>query len=237
MTSIDEAVALRVQLGEIHEKQLHDVEAAIENYAAALGGNPQQPAALAALERYLNDPDARAQAAEVLEPIYVAQQRWPDLVRVYEAKLEARRDPRERLRLTRFVARLYEEQLEDFENASKWYAKVFREAPSDPAVRDQLQRLGVDRRQLGRSSPRPTRHYLDDETGESPEVRDVAIAAAAIYDRRLDDADKAFAAYRRALAIEIDDAVPNARELLRRLEDLLARAAALGRARRRSTTT
>ena len=149
VTSIDEAVALRVQLGELHEKHIHDIEAAIENYAAALGGNSKQPAALAALERLLNDPEARAQAAEVLEPVFVAQQRWPDLVRVYEAKLDAAADPRDRLRLTRFVARLYEEQLEDFENATRWFAKVFREAPSDPAVRDQLQRLGIDHRELG----------------------------------------------------------------------------------------
>ena len=41
-----------------------------------IGGNSKQPAALAALERLMNDPDARAQAAEVLEPVYVTQQRW-----------------------------------------------------------------------------------------------------------------------------------------------------------------
>ena len=40
-TSIEEAVALRVQLGEIHEKQLHDVETAIDNYTAALSGDPR----------------------------------------------------------------------------------------------------------------------------------------------------------------------------------------------------
>ena len=62
-----------MQLGDLYELQLDDVEAAIENYAAALSGNPRQPAALTALERYLNDPDARVMAAEVLEPIYVAQ--------------------------------------------------------------------------------------------------------------------------------------------------------------------
>jgi len=222
VTSIDEAVALRVQLGELHEKHIHDIEAAIENYAAALGGNTKQPAALAALERLLNDPEARAQAAEVLEPVFVAQQRWSDLVRVYEAKLDAAADPRDRLRLTRFVARLYEEQLEDFDNATRWFAKVFREAPSDASVRDQLQRLGsiTENWQFVAETYQA---FLDEESGESPEVRDVAIAAAAIYDRRLNDTDKAFAAYRRALAIEIDDSVQNARELIRRLEDLLGR--------------
>ncbi|HEX7837173.1 MAG TPA: hypothetical protein VF469_06895, partial [Kofleriaceae bacterium] len=221
-TTIEEAVGLRVQLGEIHARHLHDIETAIDNYAAALGGDTQHAVALGAIERYLQDPDARVLAAEVLEPIYVAQQRWGDLIRVYEAKLEGAADPGERLRLTRFVARLFEEQLEDFEKASRWYARLFRELPSDQGIRDQLQRLAsiVDNWAFVAET---YQDYLDAEAGDSSDLRDVAIAAATIYDRRLDEIDKAFHAYRRALAIA-DDGVPDARELVRRLEDLLGRA-------------
>ncbi|HEY0193539.1 MAG TPA: hypothetical protein VGC42_20620, partial [Kofleriaceae bacterium] len=221
-TSIEEAVALRVQLGEIHEQHLHDVETAIDNYAAALGGDSRHQVALAAIERYLQEPEVRMVAAEVLEPIYVAQARWLDLVRVYEAKLASASDPRERLRLTRFVARLFEEQLEDFESASKWYARLFHESPSDQGIRDQLQRLAsiVDNWAF---VARTYQDYLDGEAGDSSDLRDVAIAAATIYDRRLGEVDQAYKAYRRALAIA-DDGVPDARELVRRLEDLLGRA-------------
>jgi len=221
VTTMDEAVALRIQLGDLQEKQLHDVQAAIENYAAALSGNSRQPQALSALERYLNDPDARVMAAEVLEPIYVAQHRWQDLVRVYTAKLDGAVEPEERLRLTRFVARLFEEQLEDFESACKWYALVFREAPGDHHVREQLQRLGgiVENWAFVADT---YQSYLDDEQGESEEVRDVAIAAAVVYDRRLNRIDMAYSAYRRAIAIE-SESKPDTRELLRRLEDLLSR--------------
>jgi tetratricopeptide (TPR) repeat protein len=223
VTSMEEAVALRVQLGQVHEKQLRDVEAAIENYAAALGGNLKQEAALAALERLLLDPDARAQAAEVLEPIYVGQHRWHDLIRVHEAKLESAADPEERLRITRFVARLHEEQLEDFESASKWYAKVFREAPGDDGVRDQLQRLASIVGNWGFVAE-TYQAFLDSESGETPELREVAIAAAMIYDRRLNDIDKAYAAYRRAAAIDVEEEVfPDTRELVRRLEELCSR--------------
>jgi len=225
-TTIDEAVALRVQLGEIHEKQLRDFETAIDNFSAALSGDPRNATALAAVERYLVDPDLRVVAAEVLEPIYVAQYRWHDLIRVYEARLEGASDPAERLKLTRFVARLYEEQLEDFENASRWYARVFREAPDDPGIRDQLQRLAamIDN---WRFVAETYQAYLDEESGDSDAIRDVAIAAASIYDRRLGDIGAAYAAYRRALAVSIDagaDAVPNERELVRRLEEMLGRA-------------
>jgi tetratricopeptide (TPR) repeat protein len=223
-TSIEEAVALRVQLGEIHEKQLRDFETAIDNFSAALSGDQRNQVALAAVERYLVDPDLRVVAAEVLEPIYVAQHRWTDLVRVYEARLESAGDPRERLKLTRFVARLYEDHLEDFDNACKWYAKVFREDPADDTIRDQLQRLAsvTDNWKFVADTYQA---YLDDESGESDEIREVAIAAASIYDRRLNEIDNAYNAYRRALAIIVDNAVPNERELLRRLEEMLGRAA------------
>ena len=222
-TSVEEAVGLRVQLGDIHERHLHDVETAIDNYSAALSGDARNEKALSAVERFLRDPDLRALAAEVLEPIYIGQQRWTDLIRVYEARLEGTSDPTERLKITRFVARLYEEQLEDFENASKWYARLFREAPDDANIRDQLQRLASMVDNWGFVA-QTYQQYLDDEQGESDDLRDIAIAAAAIYDRRLNNVDAAYAAYRRALAIQIDDAVPNERELIRRLEELLGRA-------------
>ncbi|MCX5746127.1 MAG: hypothetical protein NT062_26920, partial [Proteobacteria bacterium] len=222
-TTVDEAVNLQVRLGEIHETQLHDLETAIDNYSAALSGDPKHPAALAAVERYLLDPDVRMVAAEVLEPIYKRHQQWPDLVRVYEARLEGTSDPQQRVRLTQFVARLFEEQLEDFESASRWYAKVFRESPSDPSIRDQLQRLAsvVDNWAFVAET---YQWHLDAETGESDELREVAIAAATIYDRRLGRVSEAYAAYRRALAIEIPSAIPDERELIRRLEELLGRA-------------
>jgi tetratricopeptide (TPR) repeat protein len=221
-TTIEEAVNLRVQLGEIHERQLHDVEAAIDNYAAALSGDPRNARALASVERFLVDPELRGMAAEVLEPLYVSQHRWQDLIRINEAKLEHAQDPDDRLRITRFVARLYEEQLEDFEHASQWYARLFREDPTDSAIRDQLQRLAsmVDNWAFVAETYQA---YLDAETSESEDLREIAIAAATIYDRRLNRVEAAYAAYRRALAIAIDDAIPDERELVRRLEELLAR--------------
>src|SRR6185312_12683290 len=78
-------------IAELYERRLGFVtsmEEAVAHYAAALSGNARQPAALAALERYLGDPIARASAATVLEPIYVGQHRWEDLIRVYAARLE-----------------------------------------------------------------------------------------------------------------------------------------------------
>ncbi len=221
-TTIDEAVSLRVQLGEIHEKRLHDVEAAIDNYSAALSGDPRNERALTSVERFLLDPELRPLAAEVLEPIYVSQQRWADLIRIQQAKLDSAVEPRDRLRMMWFLARLHEEQLEDFESASVWYAKLFREDPTDANIREQLQRLAAIVENWGFVAE-TYQGYLDDEAGESEDLRDVALALAVIFDRRLHDEGRAFQAYRRALAIQFDDAVPDEREVVRRIEELLAR--------------
>lgn len=216
--SLEEAVAARVRLGEICENHLHDPDTAVDNYSAALGGDPNNPKALAALERFLDDPGARAQAAEVLEPIYVSRQDWPKLVRIYEIKLEAAEDPTQRLALTRYIARLYEDQLEDLEGAFRWYGRVFRETPDDENVRDQLARLATileDWKGLAHIY----QEFLDDEPGDTPATREVALALAEVYDRRLGEVELGLAAYRRALQSHPDDTAT-----FNRLEAMLTRA-------------
>ena len=155
--------------------------------------------------------------------MYVAEQRWHELATVYEARLEASADAHDRLRMTLDVARLYEEQLEDFEAAARWYARLFREDPSDDGVRDQLQRLASVTGNWEFVAD-TYRDYLDDEVGDSQSVRDVAIAAASIFDRRLGHVDRALSCYRRALSIATEpDHPPTEHELIRRVEDLLSR--------------
>ena len=202
--TVDEAVGLRFRLGEICERHLYDPDRAVENYSAALGGEPGHAGARAALERYLDDAGTRAQAAEVLEPIYVAHQDWPRLVRIYEIKLEGAANPAERMQLERYIARLHEDQLEDLEGAFRWYGRLFRESPGEPGLRSQLVRLagvleGWD------ELANIYQEYLDDTPGEAPEVRDVALALAELCDRRLGEVERAHAAYRRVLQGEPDD--------------------------------
>ena len=206
VTSIDEAVALRVQLGELlrepaprrrgRDRQLRG--RARRQRAPARRRSPRSSATS-------TTPRSRAQAAEVLEPIYVAQQDGPDLVRVYEAKLE-RGDRPGRPPAAHPVRRA---ALRGAARGLRARDAVVREGvprgPRGSGVRDQLQRLASIVDELGSSSPTPTRHFLDDEPGESEDVRDIAIAAArdlrpAARRRR----SARHAAYRRALVIDVD---------------------------------
>jgi tetratricopeptide (TPR) repeat protein len=220
--SIDQAVALRLRAAMLNEGPLADLDAAIENYEAALGGDPDNAQALAALERYLSHPDVGARAADALEPQYVSRQNWTKLAAAYDIKLAAATDPQERLRLTRFMARLYEDQLEDLEGATRWYAKVFRENPADPQVREQLQRLTGIVENWGALAA-VYQEYLDGEAGEAEHLRPIALVLAGIYERRLGDLDRAQHAYRRGLRVNWGDRPGEDREILPRLEGVLIR--------------
>ncbi len=216
--TVEEAVLLRYRLGQLCEHKLYDAESAVENYSAALGGDPNHAGATEALERYLDDPGLRSNVAEVLEPIYVAHQDWVKLVRIYEIKLEAAEDADDRLALTRYIARLHEEQLEDLEGAMRWCGRVFRETPDDVDVREQLARLATILNKWEYLA-RVYQEYLDDESGEPPELGSVARALGDIYNDRLHEVERGLAAYRRVLQVRPDDG-----DTFERLEDMLRRA-------------
>ncbi|MEZ4402162.1 MAG: tetratricopeptide repeat protein [Kofleriaceae bacterium] len=219
--SLDEAIALRVKLGDLHERELGDVGEAIDSYAAALGGDPGHAGALGALERLLTNPDARAAAAEVLEPVYISRHDWGRLARLHEIRLDGEVDPDARVELIGRIASLYEEQLEDLEGAFKWYGRQLAEDPSAATVREHLQRLAL----VGGDWAGLAAIYqgiLDRDPSDQPHLRAIAIAAGTIYDRRLDAPGPGGAAYRRALAIPDPDSddVP---AVLARVEGLLNR--------------
>jgi tetratricopeptide (TPR) repeat protein len=215
---LDEAVTLRFRLGELFEKKLSDPDRAVENYQAVLGGDPQHAGAIEALERYLADPAERLQVAEVLEPLYIARQNWAGLIRLAEIRLDAEQEPALRLQLTRRIARLHEDQLEDLEGAFRWYGKVFREDPEDRQTRDQLHRLATILDSWG-ALANVYQEYLEDNPGDAPAARDVARSLADLADRRLDDVERARGAFRRLLQLDPADATAFAQ-----LEAMLTRA-------------
>lgn len=218
--TVEEAVDLRYRLGVLYEEQLRDPDAAVENYGAAIGGDPNHQAALACLERLLEEADTRSAVADILEPIHVAHQNWPQLVRIYEIKLEAADDPAERLRITKYIARLHEDQLEDLDGAFHWLGRVFRESPSDKSVRMQLERL-VSVVHNWEGLAEVYQSYVDDEAGDSPELREVTETLAELYNKRLGKVDQALVAYKRVLQMD-----PDALQVFTRTETMLIRAEA-----------
>ncbi len=200
----EEAIEIRFRLGMLYGDEMSDPDQAIANYGAALSGNPGHEGVAQALEKYLNDETTRTAAAEILEPIYVAKQDWRKIVKIYEIKRNACEPGARRVTLTRAIARTYEEQLEDLDGAFRWYGHVFREVPGDQPVRYQLVRLATVLEDWGRLA-RIYQEYLDEEESTSPIAREIALALAEIYDRRLDDVGRALAAYQTIFAVTPDD--------------------------------
>src|SRR5262245_36671863 len=125
-----DVVAIRFRLAEIeHGKQL-DREAALDHLRVVLAGDPDHPGAISMLEGMLDDIAVQGAAAELLEPVYAGRGDWPSLIKIGEIRLLQVEEPAERVAWTKRIARLFEEQLEDFENALRWYGKVFQEAPT-----------------------------------------------------------------------------------------------------------
>jgi golgin subfamily B member 1 len=219
-TSVSEAVALRLRMAEVCEHNVGDLPAAIDNYEAALTNDPSSTVAAGALRRLLDHPDARLLAADALEPIFVAGHRWTDLAPVYMARLQAANDPDQRVYALRSLARLQEEQLEDFDQASDSYRLLFLEIPNDDEVREQLQRLASVTGNWDQVI-RAYEEFLRDGAGEPALVREIAIALGVVYDRKKNDVDKAVLTYRRALLIEPEAGViPTTAHLVVRLEEI-----------------
>ena len=180
------ALALRFRMAELLAGRLSDPDAAIEQLRVVLRGDPDHAGAITMLESMLEDPIVRGIAAELLEPVYAGRQDWPALIRIAEIRLQQVDDPAQRLALTKRIARLYEEQLEDYASALKWYGKVFQENPGERINLEQLLRLAarLDRwREVGALLSDTLAGSLED----SPAVLEIVRRAAEIFDVRLDD--------------------------------------------------
>jgi len=223
---LDEAVAMRFQLATIYDEELSDADHAVDNYRATLGGDPTHDGAIRALEKYLDDDTHRGAAAEVLEPVYAARHDWPKLVRIYQIRLEAADDAKVRLALTKRIARLHEEQLEDLDGAFTWYGKVFHEEPGERAARDQLARLAGILSAWAKLA-RVYEDWLSDVRGEEGAVGvEVLRMLASMYQAKLEDVEGAKSCFQRLLTVDAGDeaAFINLEQLLtraRRWQDLL----------------
>jgi tetratricopeptide (TPR) repeat protein len=212
-----EVVGIRYRLAEIEHDRQHDRESSLEHLRVVLRGDPDHPGAIKMLEGMLDDIAVQGAAAELLEPVYAGRGDWPSLIKIGEIRLLQVEEPAERVAWTKRIARLYEEQLEDYDSALKWYGKVFQESPTERLSSDQLLRLAgkLDRWQDVASL---FSGYLADELSEEQPVLEIVRRTAEIFDLRLGNRDEARKYYRRLF-----DARPDDREVAQLYEGALER--------------
>ena len=136
-----ERIGLLLRLAELRETQLSEVSAAIETYRQVLEIQPDNPDAVAALERLLGTEEHELTIAQILEPIYQSTADWQRQVGVYEIMARHAFDPERRIELLHVIAELYEVGGESGEDAFKTFSRAFREDPRNEATQRQLERL------------------------------------------------------------------------------------------------
>ena len=98
---------MHVELGEVLEKHLGNVDAAVENYKAALNFNARDVAALTAIER-----------------VFEAREDWNGLVDILSRKVDALTDPAAIVESRLKTGEVLEDRVGDGENAINWYRSV-----------------------------------------------------------------------------------------------------------------
>ncbi len=211
---------LHVKLADVARGRLRDLPRAFDRLEAALELEPEHPGAVASLERLLEsaeDPDDRARAAAMLEPVYLRRADWARVRVTLEARLSASGDPEDRRGLMRRLAGLHEEQREDYRAALEVVAQLFQESIADEENWSELERLA----RVAGAEARLAEIYAAGLAGveaDEPATAKLARRTGELY-AQLGDVERALTFYRRALAFE-----PDSRPLFDALDALLVRA-------------
>jgi tetratricopeptide (TPR) repeat protein len=138
-----EILEIRYRLGTICELRMEDLPAAIDYYEEVLRHEPDNPRAIAALERLILDKDQRFRIAQILEPIYKTQDEWAKLVVIYDAQLDFIDDPDRRGHMLREIARLHEERGGSLDLAFRALCRAFEEEFGDEELLGQIEQLAA----------------------------------------------------------------------------------------------
>ena len=219
------AIDLRFRLAEIQRVHLLNRTRALDYLGIVLASEPDHAKAIEILHEMLSDPEVCVEAANLLEPVYIRRNAWKDLVAIDSLRLKFSEDPALRLAWTQRIAQIYEEQIEDLDEAFNWYSRVFQERPTDTAAQEQLLRLAPKQnrwRDLGRLLD----DYLAGEPANSDEILALVRIAIRVYDHELGERDSARRHYRRNL-----EALPGDRSASKLFEEALERWEAWGELR------
>lgn len=195
----------RVAIAQVLADHLGDRQRALDEVEAALEGEPQHVGASAFLAQAMevsDDPEYRGRAAALLEPIYRARADHDRVMQALNVRLESLDDPAERRSLLLQLAKLYEEQKEDFRSALDTVAKLFHEDIGDESVVTELERLA----RVADAQPRLAEIYaaeLAETTVQDAATAQLARRTGELLVERGDDA-RALTFLERALEFEPD---------------------------------
>ena len=191
------------KLGTVLAEHVHDRDRAFDQYEAALRLEPQHAATIASLEKLMQGSTDAARAAEILEQVYLVRLDWRRVMTSLEARLASSQDPDQRRQLLRRLAKLREEQEEDYGAALETTAKLLSEDITDEATWAELERLARVANAEGR--------LAEIFAGELQKIDQDEVATARLSKRTGElfeaqkDINRALQFYRRAYAFTPED--------------------------------
>lgn len=193
---------LHHKLAELARHHLGEMDRAFDEYEAALEINPQYPATVAALEAWMQDAERGPQAARMLEAVYAVQLDWRKLMTALEVRLAASDDPDERKQLLARVAKLHEEQEENYPAALDTLAKLLAEDIADESTWGELDRIA----RVANAEARLAEIYsqaLEKVTADDAQTAALCRRVAKVFESQ-NEWERALVYYRRALAFAPD---------------------------------
>ena len=204
-TDMSEIAELKFRRGGLLEQHLADRKGAVEAFKEALSLEPGHAGAKTALQAYLSDRDLQMVAVEVLEPLYEQTDETSRLVEVQRIRLGQEKNTGRRVALLLRIGSL-EAKLGNSEQAWEAYARAFSENPESTAAREALENLATI---LDNWASLVTLYEaaLGGKKQLAPPLeRELLLVVAVAYDEKLEKSEKAVEYFRRAQAIEPEDA-------------------------------
>jgi tetratricopeptide (TPR) repeat protein len=210
---------LHVSIARVAARQQGDVERAFDELTQALKLERQHAGAITELERLLleaPEPEQRARAAELLEPVYLLRADFTRVMDAIRARLVCAQNPDDRRTLLTRLAKLYEEQKEDYRAALETVAKLLHEDIGDEEAVSELERLA----KVASAEQRLAEIYASElgavTVDDATSVR-LARRTGELFNS-LEQPDRALEFYRRALAFD-----PENKSLFEAIDAILKR--------------
>ncbi|MCC6215752.1 MAG: tetratricopeptide repeat protein [Polyangiaceae bacterium] len=203
---VGEAALLHVKIARVSIAELGDVAQAFDELDLALTMDRQFEPAIAELERLLTaggETETRARAAELLEPVYLLRADFPKVVETLRARLAHSQDPDERAELLTRLAKIQEEQKEDYTGALETMALLLHEdRASEDAIAEleRIARVSGAERKLAEIYARE----IEGVDGDDETSARLARRAGELFEQ-LGDLERALVFDRRALAFAPED--------------------------------
>lgn len=203
---LEQQLDLKFRLGELLGGRLDDVDGAIDLFEEITQASPEHTRAIAALERWVVNPERQARIIQILEPIYEITDQWKKRIAVYEAQAEMTVEPSDKVRLLSDVARLHETRGNDPALAFSAYARALATDPGDDGVRSEVDRLATV---LDDWNGLVSAYEAAIQASADPVITTALLSTVArVHDEKRGDPRAAIETYERILQNDTEDASP-----------------------------